>query len=73
METLTIIGFFVLVFVIVLIVYFIGNHIVDGAQNAITGRRAKNRKIDPRDRAVTESLAQRYSKEESARSNTQRR
>jgi hypothetical protein len=60
MEALYIIAFFAAVLVIVLVVGFIGNKVMDGAHNAWTRHKAENRRIDPRDEAVTESLASRY-------------
>ena len=60
MEAIYIIAFFAVVLVIVLVVGFIGNKVVDGAHNAWTRHKTENRRIDPRDEAMTESLASRY-------------
>ena len=60
MEFLYFIGIFVIVGVIMAIVGFIGNKVVDGAHNAVAGHKAKKRKVDPRNAARTESLASRY-------------
>ncbi len=61
METLYIIGFFAVVFVIVLIVGFIGNKAVDGAENALRSKRYDKRNgVSPKV-SQQESLAARYS------------
>lgn len=62
MDTLYIIGFFAIVFVLILIVGFIGNKVVDGMNNALSDRKKANRKTDPRDQAQTQSLMSRYQK-----------
>ncbi len=58
-DTLVIIVFFIAVAIVMLIVGFIGNKIVDGATNAARSKKIQQQKNNPQ-YGKTESLAARY-------------
>ena len=60
MEVWLVIAAFVVTAIVVVIVGFIGNKVVDGTTNAIKKKQMKNRSVEPKDVAKSERLADRY-------------
>lgn len=60
MEVWLIIATFAVTAIVVAIVGYIGNKVVDGTTNAVRKKRIKNRTVEPKDIAETQRLADRY-------------
>ncbi|MBR6407441.1 MAG: zinc-ribbon domain-containing protein [Clostridia bacterium] len=70
MEWIYFVGLIVIVAIVMAIVGFLGNKVVDGAENAFRSKRIQNRKQDPSGQPKTESLAARYAQPQSKSNQT---